>query len=97
MVRRYTFGGLRIARDGRPMHLQTVKTGELLCYLITYRARQHPRISVQLQLRRPTVTRHSSIRAICGSVDQRHIRRLRTVVMHPDVGVLEERQGQRRL
>ena len=44
MIRLYTFGGLRIERDGQPVRLPTHKTRDLLAYLITFRGRPHPRL-----------------------------------------------------
>jgi hypothetical protein len=43
MLRIYTFGGLRIERDGQPLRLSTQKARDLLAYLITFRDRPHPR------------------------------------------------------
>ncbi|MEA3396743.1 MAG: BTAD domain-containing putative transcriptional regulator, partial [Chloroflexota bacterium] len=43
MLQLYTFGGLRIERDGRPLQLPTHKARDLLAYLITFRDRPHPR------------------------------------------------------
>jgi DNA-binding SARP family transcriptional activator len=43
MLRLYTFGGLRIEREGQPLQLSTQKARDLLAYLITFRDRSHPR------------------------------------------------------
>jgi hypothetical protein len=43
MLRLYTFGGLRIERDGQPLQLPTQKARELLAYLIAFRERPHSR------------------------------------------------------
>ncbi|MEA3340353.1 MAG: BTAD domain-containing putative transcriptional regulator, partial [Chloroflexota bacterium] len=43
MLRLYTFGGLRVERDGRPVQLSTQKARDLLAYLVTFRDRPHPR------------------------------------------------------
>jgi DNA-binding SARP family transcriptional activator len=43
MLRIYTFGGLRIERDGQPVQLSPKKARDLLAYLITFRDRSHPR------------------------------------------------------
>jgi len=43
MLRLYTFGGLRIERDGQPLQLPTHKARDLLAYLIIFRNRPHPR------------------------------------------------------
>jgi predicted ATPase len=43
MLRLYTFGGLRIEREGQPLPLSTQKARDLLAYLITFRDRSHPR------------------------------------------------------
>ena len=42
-MRFYTFGGLRIEREGQRLQLPTQKARELLGYLITFRQRGHPR------------------------------------------------------
>ncbi|RMF26778.1 MAG: hypothetical protein D6759_18960, partial [Chloroflexi bacterium] len=39
----YTFGGLRIEREGQPLFLPTRKARDLLAYLLTFRHRAHPR------------------------------------------------------
>ena len=46
MLRLYTFGGLRIERDGEPLHLPTQKARDLLGYLIVFRDRPHPRTAL---------------------------------------------------
>jgi DNA-binding SARP family transcriptional activator/tetratricopeptide (TPR) repeat protein/DNA-binding transcriptional ArsR family regulator len=46
MLRLYTFGGLRVERDGQPLHLPTQKARELIAYLVTFRDRSHPRAVV---------------------------------------------------
>jgi DNA-binding SARP family transcriptional activator len=43
MLRLYTFGGLRIEREGQSLQLSTQKARDLLAYLITFRDRPHPR------------------------------------------------------
>mgnify|MGYP001067785299 CR=1 FL=1 len=43
MLRFYTFGGLRIERDGQVIQLPTQKAHDLLGYLLTFRDRPHPR------------------------------------------------------
>lgn len=43
MLRLFTFGGLRIERDGRALPLPTSKASDLLAYLLTFRDRHHPR------------------------------------------------------
>jgi len=43
MLKLYTFGGLRIELDGRPLQLPTQKAGALLAYLAAFRDRPHPR------------------------------------------------------
>lgn len=43
MLHLYTFGGLRIERDGQLFQLPTQKARDLLAYLITFRDRPHPR------------------------------------------------------
>jgi predicted ATPase/DNA-binding SARP family transcriptional activator len=43
MLRLYTFGGLRIERNGQPLQLPTQKARELLAYLVAFRDRLHPR------------------------------------------------------
>ena len=43
MLHLYTFGGLRIERNGQPLQLPTHKARDLLAYLITFRDRPHPR------------------------------------------------------
>jgi DNA-binding SARP family transcriptional activator/predicted ATPase len=46
MLRLYTFGGLRIERDGTPLRLPTRKARDLLAYLVTFRDRAHPRAAL---------------------------------------------------
>ena len=46
MLRLYTFGGLRIERDGQPLQLPTQKARDLLAYLLVFRGRPHPRASL---------------------------------------------------
>ncbi|MFL7793254.1 MAG: hypothetical protein AB8I69_14020, partial [Anaerolineae bacterium] len=43
MLRFYTFGGLRIEREGQFLQLSTQKARDLLAYLVTFRDRSHPR------------------------------------------------------
>jgi DNA-binding SARP family transcriptional activator len=43
MLRLCTFGGLRVERDGQPLHLPSQKARELIAYLVTFRDRSHPR------------------------------------------------------
>jgi DNA-binding SARP family transcriptional activator len=43
MLRLYTFGGLRIEREGQFLQLSTQKARDLLAYLVTFRDRPHPR------------------------------------------------------
>ena len=43
MLRLYTFGGLRIEREGQSLQLSTQKARDLLAYLVTFRGRPHPR------------------------------------------------------
>ncbi len=43
MVHIFTFGGLRIERDGCPQQLPTQKARELVAYLVAFRDRRHPR------------------------------------------------------
>ncbi len=44
MLRLYTFGGLRIERDGQSVRLPTRRAHDLLAYLLTFRDRRHPRV-----------------------------------------------------
>ena len=50
MLRLYTFGGLRVERDGQPIQLPTQKARDLLAYLVTFRGRPHPRIVLTFTL-----------------------------------------------
>lgn len=43
MLRVFTFGGLRIERQGQLLQLPTHKAAELTAYLVTFRDRVHPR------------------------------------------------------
>jgi predicted ATPase/DNA-binding SARP family transcriptional activator len=46
MLRLYTFGGLRIECAGQSLQLPTQRARDLLAYLISFRSRHHPRLTL---------------------------------------------------